>query len=72
MSLAWKGNDSVGIVSSTIQEMDDGLGGLYSVDFGGYKDAKGDEEGRVDGTSVVQERADYFPESGEVCGGRKV
>jgi hypothetical protein len=65
-----EGNDSVGVVSSIVQEMDDGLGGFCSVGFDGYKDAKGDDEGRVDGTNVVQERADYFPESGEVRGGQ--
>jgi hypothetical protein len=54
-------NAGVGVGSVIVQEMGDGLGGgLYSLGTGGCKGAKGDEEGGVDGTSVVQERADAF------------
>ena len=58
-------NDGVGMGSAIVHEMGEGVGGgLCSVGLGGYKGAKGDETGGVDGTSV-----DNFLES---CGARGV
>jgi hypothetical protein len=47
-------NEGVGMGSAIVQGIGDGFGGgLYSLGMGGRKGAKGDDKGRVDGTSVV-------------------
>jgi hypothetical protein len=61
-------NDSIGMSSAIVQEMGDGLGGGFcSLCLGRCECAKGNEQSGADGTSVVQECADDFLESGEAC-----
>jgi hypothetical protein len=60
------------VCSAILQEMRDGLGGgdIYFVGLRGCRGAKGDEEGGIDGASVVQERAEDMLEFGEAHGFR--
>jgi hypothetical protein len=47
-----------------------GGGDIYFVGLRGCRGAKGDEEGGIDGASVVQERAEDMLEFGEAHGFR--